>query len=444
MLKFSFLSTQLLFVGGVTVANASVTTANYNFDHLVLDSKFWVLADSQILSEAGVESSLRDPATGAAIAQVTRRQKAQLSRVMHSTGRCGGYELLGKELDSSKARSFLADLRRYNERNLGIESTIRSQSFQSKGQNILSTSSASPILSRHEDSVRGLLREVDADSLRAWVESLSDFQTRYHSASSPNAHVNWLERELRNISAESEFPIQIDQVDHTQTQQRSLRLRIRGSEKPDEFVVLGGHLDSTVGWFSGNRRSPGVDDNASGSSNLIEAFRILLMGERPKRSVEFIWYAAEEVGLVGSAQIAQDYKRRGVNVVGVLQLDMTLFSGSGRRAIASMQDFTDPVLRELLKQWNEKYELGATILADRCGYGCSDHASWHRQGFPALMPFESTFADKNPSIHTSRDEIRPGIDFEHSSLFTKIAIVFASELSFSEETPDRLAQQLLK
>jgi len=42
---------------------------------------------------------------------------------------------------------------------------------------------------------------------------------------------------------------------------------------------------------------------------------------------------------------------------------------------------------------------------DKCGYGCSDHASWNAQGYPASMPFESSMARDNPTIHTAKDTL---------------------------------------
>src|SRR5204863_2474512 len=110
----------------------------------------------------------------------------------------------------------------------------------------------------------------------------------------------------------------------------------------DEVVVLGGHLDS-INARGGNRtaRAPGADDDASGIATLTETLRVLLASNyRPERTIEFMAYAAEEVGLRGSQDIARAYQRDGVRVVGALQLDMTNFQGSDRD-IWLMKDFTN-------------------------------------------------------------------------------------------------------
>jgi len=246
--------------------------------------------------------------------------------------------------------------------------------------------------------------------------------------------------------------VEISLVDHgSDTKQKSVMVDIKGTVNPNEIVVLGGHLDSTVGGSGGGgggvdiceiipslcfnsvaaARSPGADDNASGSANLIETFRILLTKAAPERSIQIFWYAAEEEGLVGSANIAKKYKAKNADVVGVLQLDMTLFAGSGEFVLGSMTDFTNAWLRDYLVEINDLY-IGGKIKKSKCGYGCSDHASWHRQGFPAIMPFEAAFDDMNGEIHTKNDVISDKSNFEHSAMFTKIAVVMAMDLANSE------------
>jgi hypothetical protein len=64
-----------------------------------------------------------------------------------------------------------------------------------------------------------------------------------------------------------------------------------------ETVILGGHIDSTAGGAS--NRSPGADDDASGSAAVLEVFKILMAsGFVPDRTVEFHAYAAEEVSAI--------------------------------------------------------------------------------------------------------------------------------------------------
>ncbi|MBA5760487.1 M20/M25/M40 family metallo-hydrolase, partial [Escherichia coli] len=66
----------------------------------------------------------------------------------------------------------------------------------------------------------------------------------------------------------------------------------------------------------------------SGIASLTEALRVLLANNyRPKRTIKFVGYAAEEAGLLGSKAIAKQFRTQNANVVGVLQLDMTNYKG---------------------------------------------------------------------------------------------------------------------
>ena len=84
-------------------------------------------------------------------------------------------------------------------------------------------------------------------------------------------------------------------VSHTSTQQKSLKVTLQGSSRPHEIIVLGGHHDSTTSsWGGGGGKAPGADDNASGSSSLLEILRILTGMPQSERTIELMWYAAEE------------------------------------------------------------------------------------------------------------------------------------------------------
>jgi len=83
-------------------------------------------------------------------------------------------------------------------------------------------------------------------------------------------------------------------------------------------------MDSVNGASPTTGRSPGADDNGTGTVNLIEAFRALAKaGFAPKYPVEFHWYSGEEGGLLGSGDISSTYSDEGVQVKAMMQLDMT-------------------------------------------------------------------------------------------------------------------------
>lgn len=138
-------------------------------------------------------------------------------------------------------------------------------------------------------------------------------------------------------------------------------------------------------------------------------------------------YSAEEVGLRGSHEIAQKFRSNKIAVIGVLQLDMTNFNGA-EKSIYLISDFTNQEQNSFTGKIIDEY-VKVPWGFDKCGYACSDHASWHAQGYPASMPFEATFNSMNENIHTEQDKIDvSGNSASHAVHFAKLALAFAVEL----------------
>lgn len=270
-----------------------------------------------------------------------------------------------------------------------------------------------------------LLSRIDEGRIRETIEALESRQTRYFQSDAGVAAARWLRDRWEALAAGAPGA-SARLVAHANWKQPSVVLTIPGAERPDELVVIGGHLDSIAG-RSSEKRAPGADDNASGIAVVTELARLLgESGFRPRRTIELMGYAAEEVGLRGSREIAQRYAKEGRKVVAVLQFDMTNFKGSGD-GIYVLTDFVDPALTDFVDRLVDAY-LGVPRTAIRCGYGCSDHASWSRGGFPAAAVFESEVEAMNPNIHTERDTLaNSGGTARHSVVFAKLAAAFAVE-----------------
>jgi leucyl aminopeptidase len=272
--------------------------------------------------------------------------------------------------------------------------------------------------------VRAVLPAIEGSHILTSIERLSGMRNRYYQSASGAEASIWLRDLWRSFSTRPDVTVEL--VDHGYAQ-RSVVLTIPGTTRADEVVVIGGHLDSIA---PGGRdgAAPGADDDASGIATLTEVARVLLARDvRPARTLQFIAYAAEEVGLRGSLSIVRDYRKRGVRVVGVLQLDMTNYQGSDRD-IWLIADHTDAAQNRFVGRLIDAY-VGATWGYDACGYACSDHAAWHRAGIPASMPFEARFRDHNRAIHTNRDTLeRSAGNVAHAIKFARLGAAFAIEL----------------
>jgi leucyl aminopeptidase len=279
------------------------------------------------------------------------------------------------------------------------------------------------------DLVEPMLAQMNDKHIEATIIQLSAFPNRYYKSQAGVDASNWLMATWSRMAA-SRPDITVKQIAHDGYPQKSVVLSIAGSDKSGEAIVLGAHLDSILASrMSDTAQAPGADDDASGVASLTEALRAMLeLGYRPKRSIHFMAYAAEEVGLRGSQEIARAFKQDGIKVIGVLQLDMTNYQGAAKD-IYLFTDYTDSKQNAFLAQLVTAYLPNLTIGYDQCGYACSDHASWQAQGFPTSMPFESSFGRDNPAIHTAKDTFaNSGSQAVHALKFSRLAAAFAVEL----------------
>lgn len=263
----------------------------------------------------------------------------------------------------------------------------------------------------------------------ATIQRLSDFQNRIYDSSYGVAASDWLTGEWRAIVAGRSW-MRVSQVRHAGWPQKSVKLVIKGNgPNAAETVVLGGHLDSTAGSGGSEVRAPGADDDASGVASLTEIIRVFAeRNYRPQRTIEIIAYAAEEVGLRGSQQIANRYKRANKPVVGVLQLDMTAYQGDATD-LWIFTDYTNAAQNQFVADLAANYLPALSVGYDRCGYGCSDHASWTGRGYAASFPFEASFAHSNHAIHTANDTTATfGSQALHALKFAQLGLAYAVEL----------------
>ncbi|MGQ4583687.1 M20/M25/M40 family metallo-hydrolase [Lysobacter sp. F60174L2] len=280
------------------------------------------------------------------------------------------------------------------------------------------------------------LASVSESNLYDTIDHLSSYRNRYYSSSYGKASAEWIRDTWQGLAAgRNDVDVELSGCSSCSTQP-SVILTVQGAELPDEVLVLGAHLDSinVNGGGSSNQVAPGADDDASGIATLTEVIRIALAnGWQPRRTVKFMGYAAEEVGLRGSNAIAQSFANDGVNVVGVMQLDMTNYKSGAVDDMQLVTDYSSTALKAFLVDLFDEYlaPLGLTRGTYTCGYGCSDHASWTNAGFPAAMMFEAGDpGGYNPNIHTSYDTLQSmGESAQNSVKFAKLGLAFLGELA---------------
>ena len=167
--------------------------------------------------------------------------------------------------------------------------------------------------------------------------------------------------------------------------------QIKGSEKPDEQVIIGGHLDS---WFLGQ----GAVDNGTGAMSVLEAARIIhALGWKPKRTLTFILFTGEESGGVGARTFVANHKAEMPKVDAVLVADV----GTGRFLSIPIDGFWEavPALEQVYTPLREVFDLQPL---DTRTFGSSDHVAFEREGIPAYIGIQAP-AHYREEHHTQAD-----------------------------------------
>lgn len=170
---------------------------------------------------------------------------------------------------------------------------------------------------------------------------------------------------------------------------------IVGSEHPDEFVVVGGHIDSWDG-------ATGATDNGTGTATTLEAARILMaIGARPKRSIRFMLWSGEEQGLLGSRAWVQKHKDEMDKYSACLVHDGGTNYVSGIAGMKEMHGDLDKVFAPVM-QLDPGMPFKVRDIAAFSPIG-SDHESFTAAGVPGFFWDQAGRANYNHTHHTQWD-----------------------------------------
>ncbi|HKN18012.1 MAG TPA: M20/M25/M40 family metallo-hydrolase [Candidatus Sulfotelmatobacter sp.] len=170
---------------------------------------------------------------------------------------------------------------------------------------------------------------------------------------------------------------------------------MKGSEKPDEFVILGAHLDS---WELGT----GALDNGCNAALVIDALRaIKASGLKPRRSIRFVLFSGEEEGLLGSRAYSKAHRPELGKAAGVIIYD----SGTGKTtgfATGGRKDVLDTAKRIVapLRQF------GVTDLKTDMEWG-TDHFDFMLEGVPTFVADqeEANYLENYHAVSDTYDKV---------------------------------------
>ena len=314
---------------------------------------------------------------------------------------------------------------------------------------------AAPLLARSVP-----VPEVSATRLRADVASLVSFGTRHtlSSADDPKRGIGaarrWAESDFRKTSAACGGCLEIVLPEHTVTGERMPRpVKIidvvaiqRGTERPNEVVIVQGHIDSRVSdVMNATADAPGANDDGSGTALVLEAARVLSKRKFPT-TIVYAVLSGEEQGLFGGKLLADYAKQQGWTVKAVLNNDIV---GNTRGSDGVIDDKTvrvfsegpradgDDALRAQARRFGGENDSPSRNLsrfvaglapsspgglqvrqvwrADRMGRG-GDHLPFLDAGFPAIR---FTVGVEN-------------YDHQHQDLRTEKGVVYGDTIEFMD------------
>ncbi len=268
---------------------------------------------------------------------------------------------------------------------------------------------------------------------RVWTTSSNDWRTRkaadypvdveinvrqsdydYLAARAAEGVEYTLEVDARNIIKAGPFPVY------------NVVAEIPGSEKPDEVVIISGHMDSWNG-----PGSLGATDNGTGTCVTLEAARILsAVDARPKRTIRFILWSGEEQGLLGSQGYVQSLSDEELSKISAVFVDD---GGTGYEAGIPAADFmvdylaaaTAPTDGRFYSDTDARYldvnirPTGAKINT----HSGSDHASFNKAGVPGFFWDEGGRADYGFGWHTQNDRLNLTVEEYLVQSATNAAVV---------------------
>jgi len=299
---------------------------------------------------------------------------------------------------------------------------------------------AQPPAAQLNPTVKKIVDEVSEGRIGAIMKKLESFGTRYVGSEKDNpAHgiggaQNWILSEFKSYSPRLEvslqkFTVPKSQRIPTETELNNIVAVLPGTIDKDRYVIISGHYDSIALRRAPNQAvrtddagpaspadadplAPGVADDGSGTAATMELARVMSQYQFDK-SIVFVTFAAEEIGLNGSRAYAAKAKEDKMQIEAVLNNDIigSDISGNGRSANNHLRVFSEGPddsssrsLARYTKEIAERYMPSMTVdlifRHDRFGRG-GDHSSFVAQGFTAVRL--TTPSENFANQHTATD-----------------------------------------
>ena len=288
-----------------------------------------------------------------------------------------------------------------------------------------------PQVTEENPVIRGMLNQVNMDSLEATVQHLQDYGSRLWNTDNAYTASDWIANRMEALGLEVEQqPFYAETWLGSGNAAPNVIGIQRGTLYPDTYVVCGSHFDS-FSWEAmyGGGNAPGADDNATGVASVLESARIMTQYEF-EYSIIYCAYGCEEMGLYGSEAYASRCQEEGMDIIGYFNNDMNGYLNPGDEIHIDCiyPNAVEPIGTYYMNVGSVYYpELPITHVY--FNEGDSDHTSFNNHGYMGIYPFEDS-QNYSPYIHTPNDLIGISVNsFEMSQQYCQMNIACLAEIA---------------
>lgn len=282
--------------------------------------------------------------------------------------------------------------------------------------------------------IREVLDDIDSDSLEAHLNWLQGMGTRFALAENHRSVAIMIRNKLRGMGyadavLDSFFLTRTYRnIQYSQWQYNVIAV-LRGKNNPDSACILGSHYDSILGTGDPFASAPGAHDNASGTAATLEIARVMKKnGFMPDKSIVFIAFGAEELGLHGSINFAADPGEYAGKISFMLNNDMIGYETGNDPAVwqVNILDYPNSTgLRSEAERIIIEY-TGLGYINDNTYNRYSDSYPFSQRGYKALF---FSAVDDDPFYHTIND-VATNINFEYCREVSKVSCAILIEKNY--------------
>lgn len=288
--------------------------------------------------------------------------------------------------------------------------------------------------------IQSSVNQVSGDSIFKHIDVLQKFDRQ--TLKNHRECTDYISNYLANSDfdtiyfQEMEFDWTISGKDSLYTSLPNIIAIKHGGSLSDSIYIIGAHYDAP--WILDNissddtleeiPTSPAADDNASGTAALLEISRVLT-GYHPERTIMFILFAAEEIGIAGSEYFIENFNEKN-KITGMINLDMIAYSENKINPLAVIE--TNGISKNIFECCTTSISQYVSDLRyENSSSGAGDHLSFWEYNIPAISFIDghNGTSSFNPYIHTTADTIGCSAnDTILAELITKTAVATLMEL----------------